>query len=112
MRACWSVNAVPCGATMFCTPAMKQAIKSSWPSQIMANPASRIGALGLVQAVENFAFGKDRSFGRIDIFGSLFVARQHTSAETHDAALFIANRKHEPSTKTVIVIAGFLFPDD
>ncbi len=47
MRACWSVKAVPCGATIFCTPFVKHAIRSNWPSQMMAKPASRIARLDL-----------------------------------------------------------------
>ena len=69
-------------------------------------------ALGFVEAEENFALGENRRLWRVDVFRHFFVARQNASAETHDAALLIANREHQPPSETVVMTAGFFLFDD
>ena len=69
-------------------------------------------SFGLVEAKENPAFGKDRGFGRVDVFGGLFIAGQNPPAKPDHAALLVGNRKHEPAAEAIVVISGFFFPDN
>ena len=71
------------------------------------------GAFRLVEAEEDFALGEDGRLRRVDILRRLLIAGQDTPAEADDAALFVADRKHEPATEAVVIaIALFLqFPE-
>jgi len=65
---------------------MKHAIKSSWPSQTMADLRIEQGALGFVEPEENFALGEDGGLGRIHILRRFFVTGQNASAEADHPA--------------------------
>ena len=61
-------------------------------------------AFGFVETEEDFALGEDGGLRRVDIFRGFFVTGQNPATEANHPALFVANRKHEPPAKTVVVM--------
>ncbi len=59
---------------------------------------------GFVQAVQFAALVKQRRFRRVHVFGLALI--DHAAAESDDAAARIANRKHEPVAKPVVITEG------
>jgi hypothetical protein len=68
-------------------------------------------ALALVQAVENFALLEDGRFGRIDVL-AFVISGQHPATERDHAPLLIANRKHQPPAKPIVMAVGVLLAND
>ena len=71
-------------------------------------PGVQNRALGFVETEENLALGENRRLRRVDVFRRFFVAGQNASTEADHPALLVANWKHEPPAKTVVVISRFL----
>ena len=58
----------------------------------------------LEQPVQFLAFVKDRGFRGVQVLG--LVVAQHPATKGDDAATAVADRKHDPVTKTVVTLAG------
>src|SRR5438552_7536952 len=67
---------------------------------------------GFIKAVENFAFGKNRRFWRVDVLGRFFVSGKDASTESDNAALLIANGENQTAAETVIVMVAALLAED
>jgi hypothetical protein len=69
-------------------------------------------AFGFVQSEHDFALGENGRFGRVDVLGRLFVARQNASAESHHAPLLVADGEDEPAAEAVVKVVGALLAHD
>ncbi len=59
---------------------------------------------GKMQTVQHFAFMIDIRLGSIDVLGLTFIAtRSYSRRVTNDSSQYVANRKHDAITETVIV---------
>src|SRR5260364_276740 len=92
---------MPCRAWPLCleTPfAQAQAHRDSLRRQARNHAREWPRALQINRRVPGFC--KQRRFGRVEIFG--LAALNHARAKTHHLSAQIADRKHNPVTKTVI----------
>src|SRR5258706_5952670 len=69
-------------------------------------------AFGFIQPKKDFAFYKDRRLRRINVLGRFFIASQDPAAKTNHPSLVIANGKHQPPPKTIVVISSLSFAND
>src|SRR5258706_15745455 len=69
-------------------------------------------AFGFIEAEKNLAFYEDRRLRRINVLGRFLIASQDPPAKTNHPALVIANRKHQPPAKTIVVISSLFFAND
>ena len=74
IRACFSVNAVPCGAITFCTPASNAVIRSSCPSITTADRRSMIARFDLCRPNSTAPFVKSIVSGEFTYFAALASA--------------------------------------
>jgi hypothetical protein len=91
---------------MFGTPFMKQAIRSNWPSQMTAAPASRMARLDLSRPKKILLLVKMSVSGELTYLAVFFVAGQDAAAEADNAALFVADGKHQAAAEAVIIVNG------
>ena len=63
---------------------------------------------GKIQAIEQFAFGEKRRFGRIDVFGRRDRGHvgQHSPADSHWPGLGVADGKQQSAFEAVVIIAA------
>ena len=85
---------------------MKHAIRSSWPSQMMAQRLSSKARLDLSRPNMTLPLVKMGLSGELTYLADFLVTGKNPSAKANDAALLVANRKNQAAPKAVVIVVG------